>query len=339
MINKTEQDRRFDILSKSEFLGNSKSINEIIPLISVSVATYNHEKFIGECLEGILMQTTTFEFEIVVGEDCSNDKTRAICIKYAEKYPNKIRLFLRDRNLTIVNNEQGKFLKSLNGLFTAQSCRGKYIAFCEGDDYWTDPYKLQKQVDFLENNPDYSICWTKYWTKNESINSSLEKPDWVSQIEANKDFIIDLNNVFTPYCTLTLTTVLRRETLDLDLFKKLRYSKDNSVYAICLSKGKGMLLDFYSGVYRLHDGGTYSNISQFRQHFSSYFNLKEIVAEIPNCKNDNIKGVRNYLLKESIKYHPDFFSPSFLNLLKDGINFFGLKKSLGLIFDKFKNER
>lgn len=127
-----------------------------MPVVSVCVLTYQHISYIKECLEGILMQQTSFSFEILLGEDHSTDGTREICIEYAQKYPDKIRLFLhnRENNILIGGRLTGRF----NLLYTLFCSRGKYIAMCEGDDYWTDPLKLQKQFDFLENNPECTLC-------------------------------------------------------------------------------------------------------------------------------------------------------------------------------------
>ncbi|MDR1809745.1 MAG: glycosyltransferase [Prevotella sp.] len=119
------------------------------PLVSVCMITYNQERFISQAIEGVVIQKTDFPVELVIGEDCSTDNTRAICMEYKEKYPDKIKLLLPEKNLGMIRN----FLATL------QSCTGKYIALCEGDDYWTDPLKLQKQIDFLEANPDFSICF------------------------------------------------------------------------------------------------------------------------------------------------------------------------------------
>ncbi len=116
------------------------------PKLSVVFITYNHEPFIRKALDGVLMQETDFDFKIVVGEDCSTDNTRAILLEYKEKYPEKIKLLFREKNLGC---------PTLNVYQTAMECRGEYLAFLEGDDYWTDPHKLQKQVDFLESHPDY----------------------------------------------------------------------------------------------------------------------------------------------------------------------------------------
>jgi len=127
------------------------------PLVSVIIQTYQHAAFITECIEGVLKQRVNFNYEIIIGEDNSDDGTREICTEYAEKFPNLIRLFLHHReNVIFLNNApSGRF----NLLYILSKANGKYIAFCEGDDYWTDTNKLQKQVDFLETNPDYVGCF------------------------------------------------------------------------------------------------------------------------------------------------------------------------------------
>lgn len=120
------------------------------PLASICCITYNHEKFIKQTLESFLMQKTNFDFEIVIGEDCSTDKTKDIILEYYKQFPNIINCFVGTTNIGM----------HANMACTIKACRGKYIAMCEGDDYWTDPNKLQKQVDFLEANPDYVLIHT-----------------------------------------------------------------------------------------------------------------------------------------------------------------------------------
>lgn len=117
--------------------------------LSVLFITYNHEDYIRQSLDGILMQECDFDIEIVAGEDFSTDNTRAILKEYAEKYPDKFVLLFREKNF-------GR--PTMNVYDTGMHCKGDYIAFLEGDDYWTDPHKLQKQVDFLESHPEYMGC-------------------------------------------------------------------------------------------------------------------------------------------------------------------------------------
>jgi glycosyltransferase involved in cell wall biosynthesis len=134
-----------------EYLGTEKPINKIQPVVSVCITTYNHAAFIAECLDSVLMQETDFHFEIIVGEDDSTDGTREICKQYAEKFPDKIRLFLRNADDKIFIN--GKKTGRFNFLENFKSARGKYIALCDGDDYWLTSSKLQFQYNFLINNP------------------------------------------------------------------------------------------------------------------------------------------------------------------------------------------
>ena len=123
-----------------------KKNNDII--VSVSLICYNQEDYITKAIDSVLMQEVDFKYEIVLSDDCSTDGTSDICLRYAKKYPNIIRLIKRDKNIGGVNNYiENYFL-----------CKGKYVAFLEGDDFWIDPHKLQKQVDFLENNESYVIC-------------------------------------------------------------------------------------------------------------------------------------------------------------------------------------
>lgn len=123
--------------------------------VSVCVPTYNHEKYIAQMLDGALMQQTDFSFEIVIGDDGSTDSAPAIIQEYAQRFPDKIQAYLHPQNLG--PKEPKEFGGRNNVLFLLKACQGEYVALCEGDDYWTDPLKLQKQVDFLEKHPDFSI--------------------------------------------------------------------------------------------------------------------------------------------------------------------------------------
>jgi glycosyltransferase involved in cell wall biosynthesis len=127
-----------------------------MPKLSILVPTYNHSKFITQMLEGALAQITNFDFEIVIGDDASTDDNSLIISDFANRFPDKIRAFLHAENLgpTAPRELGGK--NNVGFLFS--QCKGEYIALCEGDDYWTDSSKLQKQVDFLENNREYALC-------------------------------------------------------------------------------------------------------------------------------------------------------------------------------------
>lgn len=118
-------------------------------MVSINCITYNHEEYIVDAIESFLMQVTNFNFEILIGEDCSTDNTREIVQDYARRYPEKIRIITSEKN---VGGRK-------NSVRLQENSRGKYIAICEGDDYWTDPNKLQKQVDYMELNPNCTLCF------------------------------------------------------------------------------------------------------------------------------------------------------------------------------------
>lgn len=148
------------------------------PLVSISCITYNHAPYIRECLEGFLMQKTNFPFEILIHDDASTDGTADIIREYQAKYPDIIKPILREKNLY----SQG--VRMMNR-FNYERAKGKYIALCEGDDFWTDPHKLQIQFDFMEKNLDYTVCGCDssilneinrtYWRRRTSSWNSVEK--------------------------------------------------------------------------------------------------------------------------------------------------------------------
>lgn len=124
------------------------------PLVSICCITYNHENYIRDAIEGFLIQNTSFPFEIIIHDDASTDNTANIIEEYANKYPDLFVTILQSEN------QWSKGGGSIYARFVYPRARGKYIALCEGDDYWTDPFKLQKQVDFLESNHDYGLIHT-----------------------------------------------------------------------------------------------------------------------------------------------------------------------------------
>ena len=244
------------------------------PLLSIICTTFNHAKFVKQTLAGFLLQQTNFPIEIIIHDDASTDGTQDIIKDYAKK-DSRIKLILQ------TENQYSQNIKPL-GYFCFPMAAGKYIALCEGDDYWVDPLKLQKQVDFLEANSGYVVSWTNF---NVSKNDIIGNNDFTY----NSDFVtIDYNNLFTPYSTYTLTVVFKKKALDTKLYASLKYSKDNSIYIMLLQNGKGVFQNFIGAVYRVHEGGQFSLRSKFFKHYSSYLNLKEITALIPESKTKNI---------------------------------------------------
>lgn len=167
------------------------------PLVSVHLLTYNHAKFIRQSIESVVAQQTTFPFEIIIGDDCSTDGTSPICDEYAQKYPDLIKVVRGKTN----GGPQPNSIRIL------ENCRGKYMAALEGDDYWIDPLKLQKQTDFMEANPEFAICFTN--TRVEFFDGAEEPFQLNYKIEKDvfelKDLIAEHEVWFMGTATLFYT--------------------------------------------------------------------------------------------------------------------------------------
>lgn len=159
-------------------------------LVSIICNTYNHEKYISDAIESFLMQKTNFRYEVLINDDASTDKTAEIIRFYEEKYSHTIKPIYQ------VENQYSKGIKI--GRINAERAIGKYIALCEGDDYWTDPYKLQKQIAFLENNPDYSLCVHGASAINASTNKKIYdfRPSKTSKDFSTEEAIIGGGGLF-----------------------------------------------------------------------------------------------------------------------------------------------
>ncbi len=164
----------FNFLNHPVPITEQKWPEDTIPLVSTSTNTYNQANYIRDCIEGILMQKTTFPVRVVIFDDASTDGTREIVKEYENKYPNLIAGFYPKKN-TYKKPERREAVKPRNKFRNVS----KYIAFCEGDDYWIDPLKLQKQVDFMEANPDCSLC--SHETKVIFMDNSEE--DYIMKIK------------------------------------------------------------------------------------------------------------------------------------------------------------
>jgi glycosyltransferase involved in cell wall biosynthesis len=263
------------------------------PMVSIFCMVYNHEPFLKECLDGFIMQKCNFEFEIVIGEDCSKDKSREIIVHYAKLFPQKFKLILHEKNVGAAQNQKIVFT----------NCSGKYIAMCEGDDYWTDPNKLQKQIDFLEANPDYSFSFHDCTVLQENTKTQIlrigerqidETPDLISVIEAN--------NIPTASLVFRNLDLEKGPNWFLDITKG-----DYGLVVLLAEKGRGKYFHEAMSVYRLHDGGVWSSQNLeyvyqqdkiFYSHLLSYFedyHVKKAVRKKINFTESNF-GV--YLIRK-----------------------------------------
>lgn len=244
-----------------------KMTNQSIePTVSVWCPAYNHEKYIVACIEGFLMQKTTFSIEIIIHDDCSTDSTPDIINAYQVKHPDKIRTIMQSENQFSKDN-----LHLIKSMF--KSVRGKYIALCEGDDYWTDPYKLQKQVDFLENNPDYSICFHDINILKENV---LVDEFLINR--AYKDFytiedFLKGNFIFTP------SVMYRSNPQALFMIENIKESVigDYIIHIAFASFGKIKRINEKMGVYRF-GSGMWSTHEENDKKRKIMFNTNRMVA-------------------------------------------------------------
>lgn len=218
------------------------------PKVSVLVQTYNHEDYIRECLDSILSQKVDFEYEILLGEDESNDSTREICIEYANRFPGIIRLFLHSRknNIKLMGKPTGRF----NLCYNLYSARGEYIALCEGDDFWTEELKLQKQVSFLEANKDFTMCFHKVSIVAASEDDRFEYKIPPFDILRFNDL---LRKHYIPTCSLMIRLNVFGNELPSILFKTLM--ADIPLELISATKGKTKFLVENMACYRRNAGG------------------------------------------------------------------------------------
>lgn len=224
-------------------------------LVSIQCLVYNHEPYLRQCLDGFVMQKTNFRFEAVVHDDASTDGSAAIIREYAAKYPDIIKPIYETENQ--YSKHDGSLRRIVNS-----ALRGKYVAMCEGDDYWIDPLKLQKQVDFLEAHPDYTLSCHRYKIYNEET----KKLTLVANVNFDKfplvsEYTFDLTSAFHKgWITKTLTCVYRRNAFDTSVSEKYKYYRDVHLVYYLLSKGKGVCHSFIGGVFRKNQHSTYNSL-------------------------------------------------------------------------------
>lgn len=222
---------------------------------SIVCVTYNQAKYIRRAIGSFLTQKTDFPFEIILADDCSTDGTSAICDEYAAKYPDVIRHIRGDYNVGGVENERRAI----------DAAQGEYIAVCEGDDYWTDPKKLQKQVEFLEAHSDYSVTWTRYEKYVQSKDTYLSDGN-DDLFCGGKEYIDITTHMFLHrWMTQYLTMVFRRSEYDNTWCKQYKYYRDSHQFYHLLQNGKGAILNLVGGVYRQTGDGMYSDLDHIRR--------------------------------------------------------------------------
>lgn len=207
------------------------------PLVSIKCLVYNHAPYLRQCLDGFIMQKTNFKFEAVIHEDCSTDGSASIIREYEEKYPDIIKPIYEKEN------QYSKRDGSLNRIIDPH-LTGKYIAICEGDDYWTDPLKLQKQVDFLERNPDYGFIYTAYREERNGRIGEIKRTDF--GIDCLRQYLKHEYGIIATASTLFKANLFHQREIDLSL-----PMADVPLWIQLMHASKAKYLDEDTTVYRI----------------------------------------------------------------------------------------
>ncbi len=231
---KREETEKKNVFITSAPIAKHTWAKNIAPLVSVSCITYNQESFIQDALEGFLMQQTTFPVEILIYDDASTDTTTQIIREYEKKFPQLIFAIYQKQN----QYSQGK---QISTTYQFPRARGKYIALCEGDDYWTDPLKLQEQVEFLEKNPGYIAI-----AENGVVNNSITNQIYLFSDEPERDLTIEEMVVKRRFPT---ASVMFRSTIIPDFLKDAKQANDTILWCYLASKGKFKYRKKVSSVY------------------------------------------------------------------------------------------
>lgn len=288
------------------------------PLVSISCITYNHEQYIRQCIEGFLIQKTNFNFEILIHDDASTDKTAEIIREYEAKFPEIIIPIYQ------TENQYSKGIKVAYH-FNLSRAKGKYIALCEGDDYWTDPYKLQNQINFLENNQDYIMVYTNFITVNK--DSKIRKRE-LRRLPMTPSGDV-LKYLFKRNFIMTLTTVFRAETyFEAHSFLEKTEIFDPIDYALFFElarRGKIKYQPKATSAYRvLNESASHSkdynnrikfinNITKIIEYYAEKYNYKISQKKLKRKQTSGILSI--YSKNNEIK----LFFKTFFNSIKDDI--------------------
>lgn len=283
--------------------------------VSVFMITYNHEKYIREALDSVLMQKVNFKYEIVIGDDCSTDNTREILKEYYRRYPDRIKLILRKKNLGPTKNAYDVFRR----------LTGTYVACLEGDDYWTDDKKLQKQYDFMEQHREFSGCGHDFrviWDDGKvELEHGSEAKDFVGNPYKFKDNICTLHDfektkgIPVHGNTLLFRNFMLDKTVDYTFFYKVHpMIGDQSLFLTILARGNIYILPDNMSVYRLIRKVGESNYSSIVKNknvqydfFMHHVKLEYYMRKNLNCvvdlhlvkKNNLAAAVSQFVSKKS----------------------------------------
>lgn len=256
------------------------SENDIV--LSVYVATYNHENYIARALDSILMQKTKYKFEVLVGEDCSTDNTRAILKEYEKNHPGFFTMFYREKNMhnTQCNNVRDLILR----------CRGKYMIALEGDDFWTDENKLEKQIDFLESHPEYiGVAHNCVVVGEDSLPNGEKYPECEDEEYTFKHFFSEI--MPGQLATIMYKNYYQDDTFDNSIMEKGLSPGDRLLYFALLCNGRVYCMQEKMSAYR--------HITTHGTSFSATYKFDFAKQKI--WQSELIKYANKYATKKAVR--------------------------------------
>jgi len=266
------------------------------PLVSINCITYNHEKYIKDALDGFLIQKTDFPFEILVHDDASTDGTADIIREYEKQYPNIIKPIYQSVN----QHSQGQKCS----LFNFERAQGEYFAYCEGDDYWTDSFKLQKQVEFLNTHSDYGLIFTDADVLYEDTGKIIKGYDKTYKNKIPQGNVLGILLYGNPYKTCTSLFRKKYFTESINIIENNKFKMGDFVWWLCIaSKTKVKYLSDSTSVYRIlkESASHYTCVDQAVAYSISGYDVSLYFASLYGIDVDK-KRLKKKLQKDIIQY-------------------------------------
>jgi glycosyltransferase involved in cell wall biosynthesis len=288
------------------------------PLLTVCIITYNHARYIRQAINGVLKQEVNFPISILIADDCSKDGTRDILIEYKEKHPDLINLILQEKNVGPAQNWVD--------LITAPS--SKYIAYLEGDDYWIDKTKLQKQVNFLEANPDHSFCFHQAIRLSEQTSGY----DVYPQNEISSFNAAD----FFKMITIPMGSLVYRKAVPIEVIKTHSHG-DFLMLCSLLTHGKAYFIKEPMSVYRVHPNGVsynHSSLGYVNKRLKELETEWEITALSQEVRNQVARIYMQHVLYKIDTYKKDISRVEIVKYMRRFINMRGADTDFSHFFSR-----
>lgn len=296
-------------------------------LLSIRCFVYNHEPYLRQCLEGFVMQNTNFAFEAIVHDDASTDNSAAIIREYAEKFPDIIKPIYETKNL--YSRHDGSLQRAVDDAISSSS---KYIAICEGDDYWTDPLKLQKQVDFLESHPDYGLVYTNY--KNYFQENGTTTISNCIQTSFEDEII---RNRIATLTTLVRGSLWKQYVQDIGNtpYERKWLMGDYPIWIYILANSKAKLISDVTAVYRVlkNSASHHTSYKKSMDFLLSTYDITFFFADKYNVSTEIRKTIANNEINDMLyltkKHNTNLHFPLFKFMVSNEV--FNIKKYISAL--------